>query len=238
MNETDGIPWNFVWKLASFFFENLFNSMSSEKGLSYYNKAFSYRKTTLRDEAKKYAAILQEKEKEKEKLLLIEQEKKRQEEELRKFREQQRLQQEKEFKTRRFFDLNNFDHKIAPIGNPYYYGDFQLKFSAWRPHGKGQLCIFDNPLLDGDWVRGNFVKGRITWSDGSYWEGGIQHEVIHGMGKITNPEGETEEAVAVNGEIMVKKSGRCIVCFIYCFQNMLTVSLLKRIRCGCSIRIS
>lgn len=179
-----------------------------QRGHSFYNQSYSSKNTvTLRDEAKKLRAQLEVKEKEKARIQYALNEKQRQEDELKKLREQERLKQERESKTRRYFDLNNFDHKIPPIGDPYYYGDLESKFAAWRPNGQGQFCLYDNPVVEGTWVKGNFVKGKITFSDGSIWEGGIEREVIHGMGKITNAQGETEEAVAVFGSIMVRKSG-------------------------------
>jgi hypothetical protein len=154
-------------------------------------------------ECKLIKAHLDIKVKEQERLAFEAAEKQRKELELQKFRELEALRKEKEFKTKRYFEFNSFHRKIKLEDDPYYYGDLQLQSSGWRPHGKGQFVVNKRTLLEGNYVKGAFIEGKVMFFKHGYkWEGQLHNNLIHGIGYVTKlrPEEMEEQQVQDDDE--------------------------------------
>ena len=122
------------------------------------------------------------------------------------FKEGERLKEEKERKTKRFFDINAYNRRITPNDAPVYYGDFNaskgLKTKAWIPHGHGQFLLNDEVKIDGEYVNGVLTGvGTINWVDGISWHGDIVNNMMHGGGVVTFPSGTQKEAMAYENRI-------------------------------------
>jgi hypothetical protein len=136
--------------------------------------------------------------KEQERLAFEAAEKQRKELELQKFRELEALRKEKELKTKHFFEFNSFHRKIKLDDDPYYYGDLQFQSSGWRPHGQGQFVVNKRTLLEGNFVKGAFIEGKVMFFKHGYkWEGQLHNNLIHGIGYVTKLRPEEMEAQEV-----------------------------------------
>lgn len=177
-------------------------------------KQSSYSKQpSLKEESKKIAAILREKEKHKERERYEISLKKKQAEDLKKLRKEELKRQEEEFKTKKYFEFNKYDRKVTVEGAPYFKGELELASSAWRPDGPGKFVYDDRVALDGLFIKGDFVSGKFVLPDGSVWEGQMHHDLIHGIGKISKPECDSEEALAYRGHLICTRKGFLLIIF-------------------------
>jgi hypothetical protein len=113
---------------------------------------------------------------------------------------------EDERKTKVYFEFNKYDRRIAMEGGPVYFGDFITKSTAWFPHGKGTFTVFGNEVLNGRFVKGDFVDGIVRFSDGDTWDGHVEHHRMHGVGLLITQDGTQQEVIARDNEIVCFKS--------------------------------
>lgn len=113
---------------------------------------------------------------------------------------------EDERKTKAYFEFNKYDRRIAMEGGPVYFGDFTTKSTAWFPHGKGTFTVFGSEVLNGRFVKGDFVDGIVRFSDGDTWNGHVEHHHMHGVGLLTTQDGTQQEVIARDNEIVCYKS--------------------------------
>lgn len=123
--------------------------------------------------------------------------------------EKKRIEDER--KTKAYFEFNKYDRRIAMEGNPVYFGDFTTKSSttattAWFPHGKGTFTVFGNEVLNGRFVKGDFVEGIVRFSDGDTWDGHVEHHRMRGVGLLITQDGTQQEVIARDNEIVCFKS--------------------------------
>ncbi|GHT90578.1 hypothetical protein FACS1894122_01210 [Alphaproteobacteria bacterium] len=78
--------------------------------------------------------------------------------------------------------------------------------SSRIPHGYGRLTYTSGENFIGDWVNGEFVKGKHTCPGGNFYEGEWQNGGAHGTGKHTCTNGTVYEGELRNG----KKNGHGI----------------------------
>ena len=164
---------------------------------------------SLREQAKYYANILKEKELERKRELEEEEERHRNALEIAAQQERERIEREREAKTRRYFEFNRIERKVAPPRKPVFYGDLVMRNSSWIAHGKGEFYLDDQIKFEGDFQKGEFVRGRVRWdADGSEWEGALRNSLIHGVGTVVTPEGERKKAIADRGGIICFQEGQ------------------------------
>jgi hypothetical protein len=117
-----------------------------------------------------------------------------------------------ELKTKRYFEFNKYNRKIAPVGSPYFVGDTANDHLAWTQDGQGKFLIDEEVVLDGTYQNGEFVKGKILFrADGSRWEGGIRDGVIHGAGTLTHTDGRVHSVLAHDGHILCNQDSTFIL---------------------------
>lgn len=109
-------------------------------------------------------------------------------------------------KTKAYFEFNKYDRRIAMEGGPVYFGDFITKSTAWFPHGKGTFTVFGSEVLNGRFVKGDFVDGIVRFSDGDTWDGHMEHHRMHGVGLLITQDGIKQEVIARDNEIVCFKS--------------------------------
>lgn len=113
---------------------------------------------------------------------------KQQEEDLKKLRIKKQLEEEIEAKTKRFWELNRFYRRIPADGKAEFFGDFEQKYLAWRPHGTGKLVVNQQPVIEGSFVHGEFVQGEIHWTNGESWKGKLKDNCMDGPGILFDKE--------------------------------------------------
>lgn len=120
------------------------------------------------------------------------------------FRDAELAKIQKELKTKRFFDVNQYNRKVVAPDTPVYFGEFiELgKPKAWIPHGQGQFLLNDEVKIDGSYTNG-VLNGiaTINWTDGYTWTGHMKDDVMHGPGVVTDPEGVARPAMAHDNSI-------------------------------------
>jgi len=113
---------------------------------------------------------------------------------------------EDERKTKAYFEFNKYNRRIAMEGRPVYFGDFITKSAAWFPHGQGTFTVFGSEVLNGRFVKGEFVDGIVRFSDGTTWHGHVEQHRMNGVGLLTTQDGTKHEVIARNNEIVCFKS--------------------------------
>ena len=78
---------------------------------------------------------------------------------------------EKERKTKSYYDIDKFNRRIAPKDQLTYYGEYQNTKGAWVPHGPGQYLVNDEEVQrEGTFINGElWGQGRYVHADGSIW---------------------------------------------------------------------
>ncbi len=174
-----------------------------------------YVNSGLREEARRMREKLNEKAKLKEKENELLEIKRKQEEELAKLRKEQQRKREIELKTKNYFEFNKYNRKVPVEGKPFYYGDFVKDHKGWYPEGDGQFHCDENIILDGIYQKGIFKKGKILFlNDGTRWNGHIKDDMIHGAGRIIDPDGNEIKAIAFQGSILCRHGGKELMSFI------------------------
>lgn len=139
----------------------------------------------VREEVQRMRARLDAKVKEQERLQHEQQEKQRKEQELQKLRQLEAWKREQEWKTKHYFEHNQYHRKMGIPGDPTYSGDIEIQSSAWRPHGKGKFIMNNVTIIDGVYNHGEISEGRVLWKNFYQWEGMLYRNKIHGMGVVT-----------------------------------------------------
>ncbi len=146
--------------------------------------------------------------------------------------EQERLaeelkQKEIERKTKNFFHYNEFNRKIIPPLEPFYFGEHVTFGSnsrmnpAWLPQGHGEFHLSEDTFdSDGDRlyingvtrVSGNFEKGVLHGNaylkfKESEYRGEVKKGKLHGSGILTE-NGVEREALLRNELVICYKDGK------------------------------
>ena len=92
-----------------------------------------------------------------------------------------------------------------------YVGDI----SDWNPHGSGRLEFKNGQVLEGTFVEGELVKGKVIQPNGHTLEGDFHGGKLHGTGTVTMPDGRIISGTFEQGKIikgrMEKANGTVLV---------------------------
>lgn len=146
-------------------------------------------------------------------LLIAEREKEKAE------KERIRREREIEFKTKRYFQVNQFNRKAMVDGLPVYFGDFTgtASGSAWIPNGKGEFHFdgsthfegnFRNGLLNGSGKYNFFRDGAVMYS-GDFKEGDL-----HGQGMLIESTSGRSEVLIRHNRTLCSRSGCHCLCSV------------------------
>ena len=187
-------------------------SPKAKSGSFYKDFELSKNRKKFREECFKIRCRLEAKKREEERRQHEILEKQRKEMELQKLRQLEAWKREQEEKTKRYFVHNQFHRKIPIEGDPYYFGEFETQCAGWRPHGSGKFVVNNQPVVEGIYNRGDFVRGKIIWKHGYIWEGMMWKNLIHGMGVLRklrkeeiNPKDDDDSSTASSHRIKPAK---------------------------------
>lgn len=98
-------------------------------------------------------------------------------------------------------ERNDRLHKMNPVkfkNSNIYDGQWNNQFQM---EGQGEIFLFsENIYAKGIWRNGSFIKGRVHFSNGSYYEGDIEDSKFHGYGVLDFEDGSRYEGQFVRGE--------------------------------------
>lgn len=181
------------------------------------------RTTSLQSDLAVYRARVADLERREENLKYEEQQRKQRELDLQRLREQKRKEEEKEAKTKRFFEVNRFNRRIAAPNEPVFFGDFESKYVAWRPHGQGEFSMNGAPILKGTFTHGDYVFGEITWENGQVWRGRVRNNCMQGPGTLTNGS-DCAHVIMRDNVVVCKLEGERFAPVAFTFPILLCVS--------------
>ena len=98
------------------------------------------------------------------------------------------LLQEKNRKTKEYYQYDMYNRKISAPENPIYFGDYSSISRAWVPQGEGKFYINDELVLEGHFQKGFlYGRGKLCFPDGLIWVGEIKDYKMHGIGLLSTP---------------------------------------------------
>lgn len=173
-----------------------------------YERSIKGKYKGIREEAARLRGKLDEVKRLKESLLTQQQEAIQQQKVLEQEAQEEERQKSNEKQLKKYFYYDEFNHYRLEQGEGYYTGDMEIRpvpnYSeygheatpnpSWLPSGKGVFVDFDRVVLEGDYKKGSFQRGRVLHrSTEQLWEGRVSDHRMDGAGHLTSTTSYTQK---------------------------------------------